>query len=115
MSRLLVIVLTGKENLHAEMVAFNFAINSARNAGAEVEMLFLGRGVQALNARQKNSHEFQAQLEAARKMNIALKGCSVSAEAEGLRKEDIFEGIEMVMGGVEVSRRIEEGFVPLTF
>ena len=53
MAKILVLLLTGKENIHAEMVAFNFAINAVKNAHSALEFLFLGRGVQALNSKQK--------------------------------------------------------------
>lgn len=115
MSKILVIVTTGKENINAEMVAFNFALNTKKNAGAEVEMLFLGRGIQALNAKQRNSDQFAAQVENVLKAGIKVKGCSVSAEAEGIEKSALFPGVDAVMGGIEVNRKIEEGYVPLTF
>jgi hypothetical protein len=78
MAKILVVVITGKENINTEMVAFNFAVNTARNAGATVEMLFLGRGIQALNSRQRNSAEFGRQMEEGRSAGVTLKGCSVS-------------------------------------
>ncbi|MCL4347050.1 MAG: DsrE family protein [Candidatus Thermoplasmatota archaeon] len=115
MAKILVVLITGKENINTEMVAFNFAVNTARNAGATVEMLFLGRGIQALNSRQRNSAEFGRQIEEAKSAGVTLKGCSVSAKAEGLGESDIFPGVELVMGGVEVNRRIDEGYSVLTF
>ena len=46
MSKILVMLITGKENINTEMVAFSFAFNAVKNAKANVEFLFLGRGVQ---------------------------------------------------------------------
>jgi len=37
-------VITAKENMSTEMVTFNSAVTTAKNAGATVEMLFLGGG-----------------------------------------------------------------------
>lgn len=115
MAKILVILLTGKENISREMVAFNFAINAVRNARATVEFMFLGRGVQAANRKQKNSSQFLEQIEEMKKAGIPVKICRVSMEGEGLTEDDIFPGIEMVLGGVETNARIEEGYSVITF
>ena len=63
MAKILVMLITGKENINNEMVAFNFAVNAVRNAKATVEFMFLGRGAQAANKRQKSSPQFMEQVE----------------------------------------------------
>lgn len=115
MAKILVIVYTGKGNIQAEMVAFNFSLNTVKNAHAELEMLFMGQGVQALNKKQANSQQFKEQIEKARELGIAIKACSVSMKNEGLDENDIFPGIEQVLGGVETNKKIEEGYSVITF
>ncbi|WP_297218055.1 DsrE family protein [Thermoplasma sp.] len=115
MAKMLVMVITGKENINTEMVAFNFAINSVQNAHAQVEMLFLGRGVEAVLKNQNNSDTFLAQIQKARSLNIRLTICSVSMKSLGITDEMIFEGLDKVMGGVETAARIDEGYQVITF
>ena len=69
MAKILVMLVTGKENINAEMVAFSFAFNAVKNAKSNVEFLFLGRGVQAANKNQKSS----PQLESTHKVLHAIK------------------------------------------
>ncbi len=108
-------VLTGKSNIQKEMVAFNFAINAVKNAHAQVEILFLGQGVQAINKNQANSQQFIDQIENAIKTGIPVKACSVSLKNEGLSESDIFPDVSLVLGGVEVNQKIEEGYTVITF
>ncbi|MGC8663984.1 MAG: DsrE family protein [Thermoplasmata archaeon] len=115
MAKMLVMVLSGKGNIQAEMVAFNFAINAVKNAHAEIEMLFLGQGVQIANKKQANSPQFKEQIENAIKMGIPVKACSVSLKNEGLTEQDIFPDVELVLGGVETNLKIEEGYSVITF
>ena len=115
MAKILVVVLTGKDNIHAEMVAFNFSINTVKNAHAVVEMLFLGRGVQAVNKKQAKSQQFKEQIENAIKNGIPVKACSVSLKNEGLSEDDIFPDVSLVLGGVEINQKIEEGYTVITF
>ncbi|MCL6015355.1 MAG: DsrE family protein [Candidatus Thermoplasmatota archaeon] len=115
MTKILVMLITGKENINTEMVAFNFAVNAVKNAGSTVEFLYLGRGVQAANSTQKSSTQFKEQLENLRKASIPVKICKVSLEGEGLSEEDIFQNLELVYGAVEVDSRIKEGYSVITF
>ncbi len=114
-SKILVMLITGKDNINTEMVAFSFAFNAVKNAGSSVEFLFLGRGVQAANKKQKSSPQFEEQINMLRKEGILLKICQVSMGGEGLTENDIFPGLEMVLGGVETDRRISEGYSVITF
>lgn len=115
MARILVMLITGKDNINTEMVSFNFAVNLVKNAKATVEFLFLGRGVQAANSKQRSSPSFKQQIDAMMALGIPLKICKVSMEGEGQAAEDIFPGIAMVLGGVETSARIEDGYSVITF
>ncbi len=115
MAKILVILITGKENINTEMVAFSFAFNAVKNAKANVEFLFLGRGVQAANRNQKSSPQFLEQINMLKSEGIPLKVCKVSMAGEGLSESDIFPGLEMVMGGVETNDRIEDGYTVMTF
>lgn len=108
-------LLTGKENIQAEMVAFNFSFNAVKNAGSKVEFLFLGRGVQAANKIQKSSPQFEEQVNMLRREGIPMKICQVSMAVEGLTNDDIFPGLEMVYGAVETDARIQEGYTVITF
>jgi len=115
MSKMLVMLTTGKDNINTEMVAFSFAFNAVKNAKAIVEFLFLGRGVQAANRNQKSSPQFLDQINMLKAEGIPVKICKVSMAGEGLTENDIFPGIEMVFGGVETNAKIEEGYSVLTF
>ena len=115
MAKILVMLITGKENIQTEMVSFNFAVNAVKNAKATVEFLFLGRGVQAAEKRQKNSPQFEEQLKTLENTGIPVKICKVSMAGEGLTDKDIFSGIQMVLGGVETNNKIEEGYTVITF
>jgi hypothetical protein len=115
MAKILVMLITGKENINTQMVSFNFAVNLVRNANATVEFLFLGRGVEAADKRHKNSPQFQEQIESLKNSGIPVKICKVSMAAEGMSQNDIFPDIEMVLGGVETNNRIGEGYSVITF
>jgi hypothetical protein len=115
MAKILVMLITGKENINTEMVAFNFAINAVKNAGATVEFMFLGRGTQAANKGQKNSPQFMEQIEGLRKLSIPVKICQVSMTGEGLSQDEIFPGLELVYGAVETNARIQDGYSVITF
>ncbi|MGC8565034.1 MAG: DsrE family protein [Thermoplasmata archaeon] len=115
MAKILVMVLTGKFNIQAIMVAFNFSINAVKNAHAEIEILFLGQGVQAVNKKQANSEQFKEQILRAKEIGIPVKACSVSVKNEGLLENDIFPEVELVLGGVETNRKIEEGYSIISF
>ncbi|MDG6929753.1 MAG: DsrE family protein, partial [Nitrososphaerota archaeon] len=106
MAKIVVMLITGKENINSEMVAFNFAINSVKNAKAAVEFLFLGRGVEAAVKGQKSSPQFEEQINQMKALGIPVKICKVSMQGEGLTEEDVFPGMEQVMGGVEVNSKI---------
>ncbi len=115
MAKILVMLITGKENINTEMVAFSFAYNAVKNAKADVEFLFLGRGVQAANKNQKSSPQFLEQINMLRNEKIPLKICKVSMNGEGLTENDIFPNIESVFGGVEANDRIQDGYSVITF
>ena len=115
MAKILVMLITGKENINTEMVAFSFAFNAVKNAKSEVEFLFLGRGVQAANKKQKSSPQFLEQINALKGEGISLKICRVSLSVEGLTEDDIFPGLESVYGAVEVDSRIQDGYSVITF
>lgn len=115
MAKILVMLITGKENINTEMVAFSFAFNAVKNARSDVEFLFLGRGVQAANKKQKSSPQFLEQINALRAEGIPLKICKVSMSGEGLTEDDIFSDLQQVLGGVEVDSRIQDGYSVITF
>ncbi len=115
MSKILVILITGKDNINTEMVAFNFAANAVKNAKSTVEFMFLGRGVQAANRKQKSSPQFKDQLDILQKLSIPVKICEMSMAGEGLTPDDIFPGLESVYGGVEADARIRDGYSVITF
>jgi hypothetical protein len=115
MAKILVMLITGKDNINTEMVAFSFAFNAVKNAKADVEFLFLGRGVQAANKHQKSSPQFLDQINMLRNEGIPLKICKVSMAGEGLTEDEIFPDIDMVLGGVETNDRIEDGYTVITF
>jgi len=115
MSKILVMLITGKDNINTEMVAFSFAFNAVKNAKAKVELLFLGRGVQAANKNQKSSPQFLEQINMLMAEGIPLRICKVSMAGEGLTENDIFPKLESVYGGVEVDARIQDGYSVITF
>jgi len=115
MAKILVMVNTGKDNINTEMVAFNFSIKAATVAKAQVEMLFLGRGVEAVNKDQQNSPQFKEQVDAALAAGIPLRACRVSLAMEGLTEANLFPGVQPVLGAVETSSKIDEGYAVITF
>ncbi len=115
MAKILVMVNTGKDNINTEMVAFNFSVKAATVAKATVEMLFIGRGVEAVNKRQQNSPQFEEQVKAALAAGVALTACKVSLAMEGLTEADIFDGVKPVLGAVETNEKIEQGYSVVTF
>lgn len=115
MSKILVILLIGKDNINSEMVAFNFAKNAVQNARATVEFMFMGRGVQAANKNQKSSPQFMEQIETLKKLSIPIKICEMSMSGEGLTDNDIFPGLDKVYGAVETDTKIQEGYSVITF
>ncbi|MHB8361973.1 MAG: DsrE family protein [Thermoplasmataceae archaeon] len=115
MSKMLIMLLTGKDNINTEMVSFSFAFNAVRHARATVEFLFLGRGVRAANENQKGSPRFFEQIVLLEKKGIPVKIWKASMAGERLSEKDIFPRIEMVPGGVEIKTKIEDGYSILTF
>ena len=115
MAKMLVILITGKDNINTEMVAFSFAANAVKNAKSTVEFMYLGRGVQAANSKQKSSPQFKDQLDIIQKLGIPVKICEVSMAVEGLTSNDIFAGLELVYGAVETDARIKDGYSVITF
>ena len=85
------------------------------DANSTVEFLFLGRGVQAVNKKQKSAPQFREQIDNLRKASIPVKVCKVSLQGEGLSDEDIFENLDSIFGAVEVDNRIKEGYSVITF
>jgi hypothetical protein len=115
MAKIPVMLITGKENINTEMVAFNFAINAVKNARAKVEFMFPGTGAQAANKRQKGSPQFMEQIEGMKKLSIPVKIREVSVAGEELAKDDTFPGLELVYGAVEADARIQDGYSVITF
>ncbi|MGC8584945.1 MAG: DsrE family protein [Thermoplasmata archaeon] len=114
MTKILTVIITGKENINRVNVAFNFSIVARKN-GNEVEMLFIGPGVQIVNKKHAFSQMFYSSIKNGMDLGIRVKACINSINNEGLTKEDIFEGVEFVGGAVETSERIKEGYIPVTF
>ena len=115
MSKMLIMLLTRKDNINTEMVSFSFTFDAVRHARATVEFLFLGRGVRAANENQKGSPQFPEQIDLLKKEGIPVKIWKASMAGERLSEKDIFPGIEMVLGGVETKARIEDGYSILAF
>ncbi|MCL5680757.1 MAG: DsrE family protein [Candidatus Thermoplasmatota archaeon] len=74
-----------------------------------------GKGVQAADKGQKSSPQFAEQVDELLKSGVKVKICKVSMAGEGMTEADIFPGIEMVLGGVEVNSKIENGYSIITF
>ena len=115
MSKMLIMLLTGKGSINAEIVFFSFAFNAVRHARATVEFLFLGRGIRAANDNQEDSPQFPEQIDLLKKEGIPVKIWKASMAGERLSEKDIFPGIEMVLGDVETNTRIEDGYSILAF
>ncbi len=114
MAKILTIVITGKENINRVNVAFNFSINAKKNNN-DVEILFIGPGVQIVNKKHAFAQTFINNIKNLQELGIKIKACINSINNEGLSKDDIFEGVEFVGGAIEAAERISEGYIPVTF
>jgi len=110
----LVVLTTGKEAFVRANAVLQMTQMVRTSGQMPVELLFLGPGVEVLRANQRNSPQFEQQLAALREAGVQLTVCEVSLESLGLTRDRMFEA-EPVKGGVEVARRIQEGWQVLTF
>jgi hypothetical protein len=110
----LVVLTTGKEAFVRANAVLQMTQMVRTSGQMPVELLFLGPGVEVLRANQRNSPQFEQQLAALREAGVQLTVCEVSLESLGLTRDQMFEA-EPVKGGVEVARRIQEGWQVLTF
>lgn len=110
----LVVLSTGKEAfIHANAV-LQMTLMIRKTGQMPVELLAFGPGVEILRSNQKNSPQFQQQLDGLREAGVHLTVCEVSLESLGLTKDQMFEA-DAVKGGVEVATRLNEGWNVLTF
>ncbi|WP_337859880.1 DsrE family protein [Ferroplasma sp.] len=115
MAKMFVVLTKGKDDLNMVNVAANFAYSSVKNANATVHFMFLGRGVENLL---KDSNGIKPIIELVDKMKsagIEITYCKVSAKGIGLSEEQLLEGIEPVMGGIQTAKEIDNGFSVITF
>ncbi len=115
MAKIFVILTKGKDDLNMVNVAANFSYNAVKNAGATVNFMFLGRGVENLL---KDSNGIKPIIDLVDKMkseNIDVTYCKVSTKGLGLNEDQMLGGIEPVMGGVQTAKKIDEGFSVITF
>lgn len=110
----LVVLTAGKEAFVRANAVLQMTQMVRTSGQMPVELLFLGPGVEVLRANQRNSPQFEQQLAALREAGVQLTVCEVSLESLGLTRDQMFEA-EPVKGGVEVARRIQEGWQVLTF
>jgi hypothetical protein len=110
----LVVLTAGKEAFVRANAVLQMTQMVRTSGQMPVELLFLGPGVEVLRANQRNSPQFEQQLAALREAGVQLTVCEVSLKSLGLTRDQMFEA-EPVKGGVEVARRIQEGWQVLTF
>lgn len=80
----------------------------------EVEMLFLGAGVELLRLHQANTPQFAQFLQGVQGKGIRVMACRNSLDSYGLTEERIFP-VDIVLGGAETARLNRSGFQILTF
>jgi tRNA 2-thiouridine synthesizing protein D len=115
MAKLFVILTKGKDDLNMVNVAANFAYSAVKNAGATVNFMFLGRGVENLL---KDSNGIKPIVDLVDKMKsagIEVTYCKVSAKGIGLPENLLMDGIEPVMGGIQTAKEVDAGFSVITF
>lgn len=115
MAKIFVILTKGKDDLNMVNIAANFAYSAVKNAGATVNFMFLGRGVENLL---KDSNGIKPIIDLVDKMKsekIEITYCKVSTKGLGLSEEQMLEGIEPVMGGIQAAKEIDAGFSVITF
>ncbi len=110
----LVVLTTGKEALVRANAVLQMTLMLRKTGQMPVELLTLGPGVEVLRSNQKNSPQFQQQLDALREAGVRLTVCEVSLENLGLTQDQMFQA-DTVKGGVEVATRLREGWQVLTF
>ena len=115
MAKMLVILTKGKDDLNMANVAANFSYNSVKNAGATVNFMFLGRGVENLLKDSNGIKPIVDLVNNMKSVGIGITYCKVSAKGLGLSEEQMLEGIPPVMGGVQTAKMIDEGFSVITF
>jgi hypothetical protein len=110
----LVVITTGKEAFLRANAALRMTLMLRKTTQAPVQLLALGPGVELFRSNQKNSPQFREQLDALREAGAHLSACEVSLENLGLTKDQMFE-VDIARGGVEVAKRVQEGWQVLTF
>jgi len=110
----LVVLTTGKEAFVRANAVLQMTLMVRKTREMPVELLLLGPGVEILRSNQKNSPQFEQQLNGLREAGVQITVCEVSLESLGLTKDQMFEA-ESVRGGVEVATRLQAGRHVLTF
>jgi len=115
MAKIFVIITKGKDDLNMVNVSANFAYSSVKNANATVSFMFLGRGVENLLKESNGAKPIMDLIEKMKSANIDISYCKVSAAGIGLKPEQLMEGVEPVMGGIQTAKKIDEGYSVVTF
>ncbi|EZQ11095.1 MULTISPECIES: DsrE family protein [Acidianus] len=115
MAKIFVISTAGKDDINKAMMAMNFALGAKKNANATVALMFLGRGVETLLKGAGNAEQMKKVIEDMIKAGIEVNYCGISLKNMGLSKDQIFDGIPEVMGGVETAKRIDQGYSVVSF
>ncbi len=116
MVKIFVILTAGKDDMNRVNMGMNFAQGARKNGGAEVSLMFLGRGVEILVKEAMYFPQMQKQVESLKSAGVQLSYCTVSVKNLGLDEKMLYtEGISGVMGGVETVKKISEGYTPISF
>ncbi|MFC0081043.1 DsrE family protein [Aciditerrimonas ferrireducens] len=111
---ILVVLTTGKEALVRANAVLQLTGVLQQHGTGQVELLFLGPGIEVLRANQRNSPQFAEQLDGLRRAGVQVAACRNSLENLGLTEDQMLPAT-VVQGGVEVATRIAEGWEVLTF
>lgn len=110
----MVVLTTGKEAFVRANAVLQMTLMVRKTSQMPVQLLALGPGVEILRSNQKNSPQFQQQLDALREAGVRITVCEVSLENLGLTQDQMFPA-DLVKGGVEVATRLQAGWHVLTF
>ncbi|BBG23896.1 DsrE family protein [Sulfuracidifex tepidarius] len=116
MAKIFVILTAGKDDMNRVNMGINFAMGAKKNAGADVSLMFLGRGVEILMKDAMYFQQMSKQIEGLKSAGVELSYCTVSVKNLGLSEQMLYtDGIKGVMGGVETVKKVSEGYTPITF
>ncbi|ACD82834.1 DsrE family protein [Candidatus Methylacidiphilum infernorum] len=114
MQSVLIVITQGKEAFQRVHSLFHMSQVLAQQEETQVELLFLGPGVEWLRSNQRSSPLVAESLDQLRRTGIDIVACEVSLEAFGVEENKMLPA-RKVKGAVEMRKLIGQGFTVLSF